>query len=128
LDASGGISTIRIVNAGYGYTLPPTITISAGSTVASGNFIFGEKVQGSFSGAVGIVKDWNPTTRTLKVSGMGTDFVNGDIVVGTASSARYAIKIYETYDLTSAYDESDEIEEESDKILDFTEINPFGEV
>ncbi len=128
LDASGGISTIRIVNAGYGYTLPPTITISAGSTVASGNFIFGEKVQGSFSGAVGIVKDWNPTTRTLKVSGMGTDFVNGDIVVGTASSARYAIKIYETYDLTSAYDESDEIEEQSDKILDFTEINPFGEV
>jgi len=128
LNASGGISTIRIVNSGYGYTLPPTITISAGSTVASGNFIFGEQVRGSISGALGIVKNWDPTSKTLKVSGMGTDFVDGDIIVGAASSASYVVRFYQTYELQDAYDESDEIEEEADKIIDFTEINPFGEV
>ncbi len=129
LNASGGISTIRIVNAGYGYTQPPIVTISAGSTVAYGNYIFGEKVTGSISGAIGIVKSWNADTKSLKVTGMGTDFVTGDVVVGSASSAIYVIGGYNTYELNEpAYDSNDEIEQEADDIIDFTEINPFGEV
>lgn len=128
LNASGGISTIRIINAGSGYTISPTVTISAGSTVASGNYIVGETVSGSLSGAFGIVKNWNPVTGQLKVSGMGTDFTNGDVVVGAASSATYIIGGYKTYELIQDYAQNDEIEEEADKIIDFTEINPFGEV
>jgi hypothetical protein len=129
LNASGGISTIRIIDAGYGYTSAPTITISAGSTIASGNYIFGEQVTGSISGAIGIVKDWESSTRKLKVSGMGTDFVLGDVVVGAASSAQYIIGGYQTYELQEpSYDYNQEIEEEADDIVDFTEINPFGEV
>jgi hypothetical protein len=128
LDGNGGISTIRIVNAGYGYTEPPTITISAGSTISSGNYIFGETVQGSISFASGLVKDWDPDNKQLKVSGMGTDFSVGDIVVGSASTAIYIIRKYETYKLLDAYDTSDEIEKEADDIIDFTEVNPFGEV
>lgn len=128
LNASGGISTIRIINSGYGYTVAPSITISAGSTVSTGNYIFGESVSGSVSGAIGIVKDWDADTKKLKVSGMGTDFVIGDLVVGAASSATYRINGYSTYSLVDAYDNSDIIEEEADDIIDFTEINPFGEV
>jgi hypothetical protein len=129
LNVNGGISTIRIVNAGYGYTSAPTIYISAGSTVASGNYIFGESVTGSLSGAIGIVKSWDEITKQLKVSGMGTDFVIGDSIVGAASSAIYIVRGYNTYELEEpAYDYNDDIEEESDKIIDFTEINPFGEV
>ena len=128
LNASGGISTIRIINSGYGYTTNPTITISGGSTISSGNYIFGESVVGSVSGAVGIVKDWDGETKKLKVSGMGTDFVVGDLVVGAASSAAYRIGGYNTYSLVDAYDNSDVIEEEADDIIDFTEVNPFGEV
>jgi hypothetical protein len=128
LNSSGGISTIRIVNAGFGYTTRPTITISAGSTISSGNFIFGEQVSGSISGAIGFVKDWNSDTRILKVSGMATDFSIGDVVVGAASSARYFLRLYQTYELQSAYDNRDVIESEADSIIDFSEINPFGEV
>lgn len=127
LNASGGISTVRIINAGLGYTVVPNITISAGSTVSSGNFIFGESVRGLQSNAVGIVKSWDSATKKLNVSGMGTDFVVGDIIVGAASSAIYRISKYNTYELVDSYDENNEIEEESDGILDFTEINPFGE-
>jgi len=128
LDGNGGISTIRIVNAGYGYTGAPTITISAGSTVSSGNYIFGETIRGSISLASGLVKDWNPDSRQLKVAGMGTDFRVGDIVVGAASTATYIIQKYQTYELVESYDTNKEIEEEGDSIIDFTEINPFGEV
>lgn len=128
LNGEGGISTIRIINAGYGYTQAPTVTISAGSTVASGNFIIGEEVSANPSGATGLVKSWEPLTRQLNVTGMGTDFQVGDIVVGSASSAIYRVQEYGEFELVNPYDSNDEIQEESDNILDFTEVNPFGEV
>jgi hypothetical protein len=128
LNGSGGISTIRIINAGYGYTQPPTITISSGATVSTGNFIFNETVTGSISNATGIVKDWDAETRKLKVVGFGTEFIVGDIVVGAASSATYVVKGDTDFQSAKGYDQSSVIQEESDDILEFTEINPFGEV
>jgi hypothetical protein len=128
LNNVGGISSIRIVNAGYGYTQTPTITVSAGTTVSTGNFVFNETVTGSISNAVGTVKNWDSETRELKVTGFGTNFIVGDIVVGAASSAIYIVSNREEFETTSAYDNSDIIEEEADNILDFSEINPFGEV
>jgi hypothetical protein len=128
LNNVGGISTIRIINAGYGYTTAPTITISAGTTSSTGNFIFNETVTGSISNAVGTVKNWDSETRELKVTGFGTNFIVGDIVVGAASSAVYIIANRDEFETTSAYDNSDIIEEEADNILDFSEINPFGEI
>ena len=128
LNASGGISTIRITNAGTGYTSIPTITISSGSTVSTGNFLFGESVFGSISGASGTVEIWNSETRQLKISGVSTDFVIGDMIVGSRSSSSYFLQRYETPNLEGSYNQNDEIEEESDEILDFTEENPFGEV
>jgi len=128
INSSGGISTIRILNAGYGYTTTPTITIGAGSTISLGNFIFNEEVVGSISGATGLVKTWNAETKKLTVTGFGTDFIVGDVIVGAASSATYIVSKYNTFTTTSAFDESEEIQEESNDILVFTEVNPFGEV
>lgn len=128
LNASGSISQIRITNAGYGYTIPPTITIGAGSTVANGNFIFGEEVVGSISGAIGIVKNWNSPLKNLEVTGTGKDFIVGETIVGSTSSATYIIKEYTTFENQTEYNNNDVIEEEADKIIDFSEINPFGDV
>lgn len=128
LNGTGGISTVRIINAGAGYTQAPSITISAGATVFTGNFLLNETVVGSPSGATGIVNLWDADTRQLKVTGFGTYFAIGDVVVGSASSAKYVISQASEYTTAKAYDESDVIEEESDNIIDFTEINPFGEV
>jgi hypothetical protein len=128
LNGSGEISTIRIENAGIGYTVAPTITIGAGSSISYGNFIFEEQVTGSLSNAVGIVKRWDAETNQLMVAGMGTDFVVGDVIVGAASSSIYILSKYDTFQLNSAYDENAVIQEESDNILVFTEVNPFGEV
>jgi hypothetical protein len=128
LNSSGGISTVRIINSGYGYTVAPTITIGAATSVSSGNFVFNEEVMGSISGATGLVKIWNPETKKLAVTGFGTDFIVGDIIVGAASSATYVVSKYNTYSTTSAFDEAQEIQEDSDDILVFTDVNPFGEV
>lgn len=128
LNNSGGISTVRIINAGYGYTEAPTVTISAGTTVSTGNFIFNETVTGSLSGASGVVKSWDADTKILKVSGFGTAFIIGDVVVGAASTATYVVKDDGDFKTAQAYDSSDEIQEEFDNIVDFTEVNPFGEV
>jgi hypothetical protein len=128
LNSVGGISTIRIINAGYGYTQPPVITIGGGTTVSIGNFIFGETVNGSISNAVGTVKQWNPTSNELIVSGFGTDFIVGDLVIGQSSNAAYRIRKSGTYESIDSYDTNEEIQEESDQIIDFNEINPFGEV
>jgi hypothetical protein len=128
INSSGGISTIRILNAGYGYTSTPTITIGAGSTISLGNFVFNEEVVGSISGATGLVKTWNAQTKKLTVTGFGTDFIVGDVIVGAASSAIYIVSKYNTFETTSAFDEDEEIQQDSDDILVFTDVNPFGEV
>ena len=128
INSSGGISTIRILNAGYGYTTAPTIRIGAGSTISLWNFVFNEEVVGSISGATGLVKTWNAQTKKLTVTGFGTDFIVGDVIVGAASSAIYIVSKYNTFETTSAFDEDEEIQQDSDDILVFTEVNPFGEV
>jgi len=128
LNNSGGISTIRMTNCGSGYTTAPTVTISAGSTISTGNFIFNEQVTGSISNATGLVRNWDPDTKVLKVYGQGKDFIVGDLVTGSNSSATYFIQKYETYESDFGYDQNEVIQEESDEILSFDEINPFGEV
>ncbi len=128
LNSSGGISTIRLINSGKNYVYPPTVTISEGTLVASGNFILGETISGSISNATAVVKSWDSTTKTLNVSGLGSDFYVGDVIVGQTSNATYSLFKYEGFDLDSEYDNNDVIEEEANTIIDFSEINPFGEV
>jgi hypothetical protein len=128
LNSSGSVSDIKITNAGYGYTQPPTITISAGSTVSSGNFIFGENVTSSITNITGIVQNWDPTTRELKISGIGSDFVVGEIITGETSNSTYIISNYQSPTSSTKYDDNENIENEADQIIDFSESNPFGDV
>ena len=121
------ITSIRIINPGIGYTIAPTVTISPPSIIAGiGTFIFNEEVVGSTSGATARVKSWDKDTNTLKVSIVDKQFNNGEIVVGSSSSARYLIKYYDNWDQYDKYSENKEIEQEADSFLDFSQSNPFG--
>jgi len=126
--SSGNIVTaIRIVNPGIGYTEAPTVTISNPPLVSgSGVFQFNELITGSTSGTTARVKEWNSTTNTMKISIIDGYFVPGETVVGSASSATYAVGSYSSDDTYNKYTDNDEIETEADLILDFTESNPFG--
>ena len=125
------ISSIQVINPGAGYTQAPTITIAPPSIISGiGTYIFNEVVTGSRSGTTARVKSWDKDTNVLKVSFVNNassrGFFSGEIIVGSASSARYAVSSFNTMDLYDKYSENKEIEDAADSILDFSQSNPFG--
>ena len=144
INSDTQVSSIRIVSPGTGYTSGdnPTVTIASPPLITGvGTYIFNEVVRGQTSGTEGRVKSWDSDTKVLKVSlvGIGTTvsgFIPGEIIVGTSSTvsaattsngyAIYTVKSYDHRDIYDKYDQNDEIEEEADTFLDFSQSNPFG--
>jgi hypothetical protein len=128
VSTAGSITAIYITNAGLGYSMPPTITIGNPLLTSTGNFIFNEIVTGSQSGVTAKVKSWSSITKVLQVSQLTGDFISGENIVGTASSASHYLRSVNVVPSLSkdGYAANDEIEEEADDIIDFNEVNPFG--
>jgi len=136
INSSGIVTSINIINAGLGYTEPPTITISAPNIITGiGTYVFNEIVIGSESNTEARVRSWNSTTKILEVASINGRFIKGELLVGQTSNASYALNIINTdnlsdpNDLTNIRDKfasNNEIQIESNKILDFSESNPFG--
>lgn len=135
INNSGEVNHIRIVNAGYGYTQSPTIGFSSLPVTGIGTYIYNEVVTGSVSGTQARVKNFtrkreiseiNPPIE-LQVSINTGKFYPGEILVGSISSSRYIVQSYDTNSYENDYDSNEEIENEADSILDFSESNPFGE-
>ena len=71
-------------------------------------------------------KTWTKSTNVLEVSIIDGTFTPGEVIVGSKSNARYGILEQNTDDLVTPFADNDNIELEADKILDFSETNPFG--
>lgn len=140
---SNSITQLRIVNAGYGYTTTPTISISTPSGISTGNYVFNEIVTGETSGVKARVKDWDYSTKVLKVGMLNGNFKIGERIVGSASTTEndwitengnYILKSTGSqvssqsskFDTSDVYSESVNIETEAIDLLDFTETHPFG--
>jgi len=126
VSSAGTITQIRITNAGLGYTLSPTVTIGNPSLSSTGNFIFNEVVVGSASSTTARVKSWSSVTNILEVSNVTGEFEVGENIVGAASSATHELRIINEYPPDNGYSSNEEIENEADLIIDFSERNPFG--
>jgi hypothetical protein len=126
VSAAGSITAIQITNAGLGYTQVPTVTISTPSSVGVGTYQYNEVITGNTSGVTARVRSWNSVTSTLEVSNVTGTFLRGENIVGSASSASYVLSAVNEEDIKDAYADNLDIEIEADKILDFTESNPFG--
>jgi|LauGreDrversion4_2_1035121.scaffolds.fasta_scaffold18845_3 hypothetical protein len=132
LGTNNQVSAIRISNPGVGYTQTPTVVISPPpSLVGLGTYIFNEIVTGSVSGTQARVKSWDYDTKLLKVSFVNvgannSGFYPGEIIVGSASSASYAISSVNEWDLYDKYGENKVIQDEASQIIDFSQSNPFG--
>ena len=131
INTNNQISAILIQNSGIGYTQLPIITLSAPSIISgTGNYKFNETVVGSSSGTVGRVKYWDIDTKILKVSIVNNaatkGFYPGEIIVGSASSATYAVSTYDVFDNYDKYGENKIIQIESEDIIDNSESSPFG--
>jgi hypothetical protein len=62
----------------------------------------------------------------LEVSNINGQFTPGENIVGTASSASHYLRRVETLSVKDGFTNNDEIEDEADEIIDFSERNPFG--
>lgn len=139
INEVGVVTAVYLTNAGLGYTTVPSVTISDPDLLipGSGTFKYNETVTGSLSGSTGIVKSWNIVTGVLELSNVLGKFYNNEQVVGSASSATFTIKTAYEDNLEDANDSSNKygkyednynIQVQADKIVDFTEKNPFGRV
>lgn len=126
VSAAGTISQIRISDAGAGYFTTPTITVGTAATIGIGTYWFNEVITGSISGTTARVKTWDKDTSILKVGITNGDFVPGDIILGSSSSARYTLSYAVNAKFDDKYEQNDEIEEAADILIDFSESNPFG--
>ncbi len=108
----------------------PIAVVSPPSIISgSGTYLFNEIIVGSTSGFKARVKSWDQDTKILKISYLdnsSTGFYPGELVVGTASSAVYAVSSFDSWDKYDKYSENLQIETEADQIVDFSESNPFG--
>jgi len=126
------VKSIFVQNAGKGYTLQPTITISDPETISGiGTYQFNEVVQGMRSGTQARVKNWDFDTGVLSISNVSiggtiTGFFAGEDVKGLSSGALYSVSSFNEDNTTDKYNEGDIFETEADAIVDFTESNPFG--
>jgi hypothetical protein len=126
VSAAGTITAIRIINAGLGYSVAPSISISQPSMTSSGTFIFNETVTGSSSGTTAKVRTWNSITNILEVSTVSGTFTIGENIVGTASSASHQLRNIDLNPNNDGFADNFSIETEADSIIDFSEKNPFG--
>lgn len=126
VSTAGTITGIRITNAGLGYSEAPTITIGNPSLNSTGTFAFNELVTGSRSGVTARVRSWNSVSNILEVSNVSGEFIPGENIVGNTSGASHYLRKIETLLADDGFSSNDEIEVEADKIIDFSERNPFG--
>ena len=126
VSSAGSITQIRITNTGLGYTQPPSITIGNPSLSSLGSYTFNEIITGSTSGTTARVRSWSSVTNVLEVSKVSGEFIAGETLVGTASSASRTLRSIEVFAVKDGYSDNETIEEEADSIIDFSDVNPFG--
>jgi hypothetical protein len=80
------------------------------------------------SNVIAEVADWNGSTQELRIMNKTKDFLPNDIIRGVNSNAIWKLQEFTTIDdANSNYDENKYIEDQGDDIIDWGEINPFGE-
>ncbi|WJZ48409.1 neck protein [Synechococcus phage DSL-LC02] len=138
---AGVVTSIILTNAGFGYTVAPTIVIGPPAGVGTGNFTPLETVTGAASSVTALVKNWDFDTKILHVSNVTGNFQIGEVIVGSASTLKYpgigftgsyVISAIDTsHDLDNEFidifSQNEEFEQAGDLIIDFQQTNPFGE-
>ena len=125
--SSQPITGYYIIDSGYGFFSPPTVTVGTAATVGVGTYLFNEEVVGQLSNVAARVKNWNADTAVLQVGIMTGTFSYGERILGMESGANYELSRPGTASTTTdLYDQGEDFEFEADQILDFTESNPFG--
>ncbi|MDB4348698.1 hypothetical protein OAA64_00040 [bacterium] len=126
ISPGGTVSSVNILDSGYGYVIVPEVTLSNPESNGSGTFIFNEIITGSSSGTTARVRTWDGSTNTLIVGTVAGEFARGETLVGSTSGASYELRIVDVQPADDGFADNINIETEADNIIDFSEQNPFG--
>ena len=127
INAAGIVTSIRIRNAGLGYTQAPTLSIASPNIIVGfGTYKQNEIVVGSSSSVTARVKSWNTVTKILEVANIDGSFVAGENITGQTSGAVYSLRSINTSNTEDKFAQNTDIETIGDSIMDFNESNPFG--
>jgi len=80
--------------------------------------------------AVAVVQTWGRANNELMVSNIAGEFINGQVIIGASSNARYALANYDSL-LDNSFNETYSnklLQTEGNSIIDFSEENPFGTI
>ena len=111
VSATGLITNIVITSGGSGYSSEPTVTIDYSPKDNRAD-----------------VKSWDSATRALEVINRTGTFTTAEVVTGLTSGAKWSPESFNTLNNTNSnYDQNFEIEQEADDLVDWGEVNPFGE-
>ena len=94
------------------------------------NYVVGEVVTAT-DGAAAEVADWDSTTSKLSVVGASSNFAVGDVLTGGTSGLSATVTAIDTMDAiddNDPYADNQDFEDLNSNYIDFSEINPFGEV
>jgi hypothetical protein len=123
---NGTVTGIAITDAGLNYISPPQIIFSSPVLTGFGTYFSNESVVGSVSGVTARVRTWDAVTQVLQVATITGSFVSGETITGQQSGANYTLRGININNIVDKFAENSEIEEEADSIIDFSELNPFG--
>ena len=127
VSAAGTVANVFLTNSGLGYSVAPNISIAAPDSGTNiGEFVFNEIITGSTSGTTARVRSWNSTTNALEVASPTGSFSTGETITGASSGAIRTLRSIDKTISNDPYADNFDIETEANKILDFTEQNPFG--
>ena len=94
------------------------------------NYVVGEVVTAT-DGAAAEVAAWDSATSKLSVVGASSNFDVGDVLTGGTSGLSATITAIDTMDAiddNDPYADNQDFEDLNSNYIDFSEINPFGEV
>ena len=112
------------------YTLH--LNTGAGTGTYAINEIAYQSTDGTYANAstVAIVQSWIPSSSTLSVSNIAGDFVDGQLIYGQTSKAQYTLTSFDPLNNPANKENYDNqyIANTSSGIVNFSEINPFGNI
>ena len=87
----------------------------------------GETVTGGTSGTTAKVNLWNTTESWVELRAFNGEFQTGETLTGSDSGFTINITTFDELNIKDAYADNLDFETLGDNLLDFTEVNPFGE-
>jgi hypothetical protein len=102
------------------------------SDTLSGEPSLGEMVTGSITGIASMINQWDPEQSWIELRAFNANnnyntYQIGETLTGVKSGFSINISSFDELDMEDAFASNIEFETTGDNILDFTEINPFGE-